>query len=331
MSIEKMPTEDAVAISGTVTSDSKVVGADASVAVEISRLEGFESDGHQPYTTSLKRLILRRFLRHRLAVISSVIFMVIVFSAVFAQVVAPYDPNKIDPTAFDKPPSRAHLLGTDQVGRDNLSRMIYGGRVSLSVGVVAVAIYMAIGVTLGAVAGYFGGSVDMIIARFTDIVLSFPNLLLILVLVSVLGPGLRNIMIVLGLLGWPQIARIVRAEFMHLREQEFVTAARVLGVPVPRIIIRHIIPNAMGPILVGATFGVAAAILSESGLSFLGLGVQPPTSSWGQMLNAAQSLSILEKKPWLWVPPGMMILISVLCINFIGDGLRDALDPKLRR
>jgi peptide/nickel transport system permease protein len=138
-------------------------------------------------------------------------------------------------------------------------------------------------------------------------------------------------MLVLGLLGWPQIARIVRAEFMHLRVQEFVTAARVLGVTTPRIIVRHIIPNAMGPILVGATFGVASAILSESGLSFLGLGVQPPTSSWGQMLNSAQSLSILEKKPWLWVPPGMMILISVLCINFIGDGLRDALDPKLRR
>jgi peptide/nickel transport system permease protein len=281
--------------------------------------------------TSLTQLIIRRFLRHRLAVISTVIFAVIVFAAVFANIVSPYDPNKIDPAFFDKPPSAAHVLGTDQVGRDNLSRVIYGGRVSLSVGVVAVAIYMVIGITLGAVAGYYGGTVDMIISRFIDIVLSFPNLLLILVLVSVLGPGLRNIMLVLGLLGWPQIARIVRAEFMHLRVQEFVTAARVLGVTTPRIIVRHIIPNAMGPILVGATFGVASAILSESGLSFLGLGVQPPTSSWGQMLNSAQSLSILEKKPWLWVPPGMMILISVLCINFIGDGLRDALDPKLRR
>ena len=154
---------------------------------------------------------------------------------------------------------------------------------------------------------------------------------MILVLVSILGPGLSNIMIVLGLLGWPQIARIVRGEFIHLRVEEFVVAARVMGVSSTRIIARHISPNALGPILVAATFGIAAAILAESSLSFLGLGVQPPTSSWGQMLNAAQSMSILESKPWMWMPPGFMILISVLCINFIGDGLRDALDPKLRR
>jgi peptide/nickel transport system permease protein len=331
MSLDKLPTERAVDMGGAVAPDGQIAGKETSADVEVARLEGFESDGHQVQTRSLTYLIIKRFLRHRLAVLSTIVFFLIVFSAVFAQYVAPYDPNKIDPTAFDKPPSAKFLLGTDQVGRDNLSRVIYGGRVSLSVGVVAVAIYMFIGVLLGALAGYYGGTIDMVISRFIDIVLSFPNLLLILVLVSVLGPGLRNIMLVLGLLGWPQIARIVRAEFMHLRVQEFVTAARVIGVPTWRIIVRHIIPNAMGPILVGATFGVAAAILSESGLSFLGLGVQPPTSSWGQMLNAAQSLSILESKPWIWVPPGMMILISVLCINFIGDGLRDALDPKLRR
>jgi peptide/nickel transport system permease protein len=324
MSIDKIPADNAA-----VTPD--VVARDASPDVEVARLEGFGSDGHQPHFTSLRELTVRRFLRHRLAVVSSVVFLVIVLSSLFANIVAPYNPNKIDPTAFDAKPSAKHILGTDQVGRDNLSRVIYGGRVSLSVGVVAVAIYMIIGVILGSLAGYYGGKVDMIISRFIDIVLSFPNLLMILVLVSILGPGLRNIMIVLGLLGWPQIARIVRAEFMHLRVQEFVTAARVVGVPTPRIIIRHIIPNAMGPILVGATFGVAAAILSESGLSFLGLGVQPPTSSWGQMLNASQSLSILDSKPWLWIPPGVMILVSVLCINFIGDGLRDALDPRLRR
>jgi len=169
--------------------------------------------------TSLTRLIIRRFLRHRLAVISTVVFMVIVFSAIFAEQVAPHDPNKINPGAFDKAPSLQYLLGTDQVGRDNLSRVIYGGRVSLSVGVVAVGIYMIIGITLGSLAGYYGGAVDMLISRLIDVVLSFPNLLLILVLVSVLGPGLRNIMLVLGLLGWPQIARIVRAEFMHLRVQ----------------------------------------------------------------------------------------------------------------
>jgi peptide/nickel transport system permease protein len=331
MSINDAPTEKAIATSDGIATTSELEGKDASVADEVARLEGFESDGHQHYDTSLRRLIFRRFLRHRLAVVSTVVFAVIVLSALLANVMSPYNPNKIDPTAFDKAPSAKHLLGTDQVGRDNLSRLIFGGRVSLSVGVVAVAIYMVIGITLGSLAGYYGGAVDMVISRFIDIVLSFPNLLLILVLVSVLGPGLQNIMIVLGLLGWPQIARIVRAEFMHLREQEFVTAARVIGVPVSRILIKHVMPNAIGPILVGATFGVAAAILSESGLSFLGLGVQPPTSSWGQMLNASQSLTILDSKPWLWLPPGLMILISVLCINFIGDGLRDALDPRLRR
>jgi peptide/nickel transport system permease protein len=281
--------------------------------------------------TSMRRLIVLRFFKHRLAVVSTVVFVVIVLSAVFARVVVPYDPNKIDPLVFDKPPSAQHLLGTDQVGRDNLSRLIYGGQVSLSVGLVAVAIYMVIGITLGSLAGFYGGWVDMVISRATDIVLSFPSLMLILVLVSLLGPGLSNIMLVLGLLGWPQITRIVRAEFIHLRVMEFITAATVVGVPTRRIILQHIIPNVMGPILVGATFGVATAILSESGLSFLGLGVQPPTSSWGQMLNAAQSLTILEQKPWMWVPPGAMILVSVLCINFIGDGLRDALDPRLRR
>lgn len=279
---------------------------------------------------SLLRMTVVRFFRHRLAVASLIVFVILAVSAAFAGVVAPYDPNKIDGRAFDQPPSADHLLGTDQVGRDVLSRLIFGGQVSLAVGVVAVAIYMAIGITLGSLAGYYGGWVDMVISRATDVVLSFPNLMLILVLVSLLGPGLGNIMLVLGLLGWPQIARIVRAEFMRLRVQEFITAATVVGVPTWRIILRHITPNVMGPILVGATFGVATAILSESGLSFLGLGVQPPTSSWGQMLNAAQSLTILEQKPWLWMPAGSMILISVLCINFIGDGLRDALDPRLR-
>jgi peptide/nickel transport system permease protein len=280
---------------------------------------------------SLVKVTILRFMQHRLALVSLFVFACLALSAVFAGQVAPYDPNKIDPTAFDQPPSAAHLLGTDQVGRDVLSRVIFGGQVSLSVGVVAVDIYMLIGITLGALSGYYGGWVDMVISRATDIILSFPSLMLILVLVSLLGPGLGNIMLVLGLLGWPQIARVVRAEFMHLRVQEFITAATVVGVPTRRIILRHIIPNVMGPILVGATFGVATAILSESGLSFLGLGVQPPTSSWGQILNAAQSLTILEQKPWLWMPAGAMILVSVLCINFVGDGLRDALDPRLRR
>jgi peptide/nickel transport system permease protein len=280
---------------------------------------------------SLSRLILRQFFRHRLAVASTVVFLLIVASAVFAPVLTRYNPAYIDPTVFDEAPSRAHPLGTDRVGRDVLSRLIYGGRVSLSVGIVAVLIFIAIGIFLGSLAGYYGKAVDSVISRFIDIVLSFPQLMLILVLVSLLGPGLRNIMLVIGLLGWPQVARIVRGEFLRLRVQDFVMAAKVVGSTNRRIIVRHFLPNAMGPILVAATFGVASSILTESALSFLGLGVQPPTPSWGQMLNEAQSLTILESKPWLWVPPGIMILISVLSINFIGDGLRDALDPQLRR
>jgi peptide/nickel transport system permease protein len=292
---------------------------------------GLSATGPQHKEISMSRLVLRQFLRHRLAVISTIVFLAIAASAVFAPLLVRYNPAYIDPTVFDEAPSAAHPLGTDRVGRDVLSRLIYGGRVSLSVGIVAVLIFVAIGISLGSLAGYYGKGIDSAISRFIDIVLSFPQLMLILVLVSLLGPGLRNIMLVIGLLGWPQVARIVRGEFLRLRVQDFVMAARVVGSTNRRIMIRHFLPNAMGPILVAATFGVASSILTESALSFLGLGVQPPTPSWGQMLNEAQSLTILQSKPWLWVPPGIMILVSVLSINFIGDGLRDALDPQLRR
>jgi len=279
---------------------------------------------------SLSGMVFRQFLQHRLAVLGMVMLVLISLSALFADVLAPYDPTYIDPGFLNDAPSRAHPLGLDQIGRDVFSRLLYGGRVSLSVGVVAVAIYMSIGLVVGSLAGYFGGVVDSVISRIIDVILSFPRLMLILVLVSVLGPGLRNIMLILGVLGWPGVARIVRGEILRLRVQEYVLAARAIGVSNRRILIRHILPNAMGPVLVAATFGMAVAILQEAGLSFLGLGVQPPASSWGQMLNQARSLTVLESKPWLWVPPGMSILLSVLSINFMGDGLRDALDPELR-
>ncbi len=196
---------------------------------------------------------------------------------------------------------------------------------------VAVTIYTVIGTLLGAISGYYGGGVDATIMRLADIVLSFPTLILIITVVSVLGPSVYNIMLVIGLLGWPQIARIVRALFLSLREREFVLASRTIGVPNVRIIFRHILPNAIAPVIVAATFGMANAIILEAGLSFLGLGVQPPTPSWGNMLTDAQSLTVLESMPWLWIPPGTMIALAVLSINFIGDGLRDALDPYLVR
>jgi peptide/nickel transport system permease protein len=285
----------------------------------------------QPEARDKGNYVLRRFLRHRLAVAGVVVLILLVLVAIFAPVIAPHPPNFIDPTSMDDAPSKVHLLGLDQVGRDVFSRLIYASRISLSVGVVAVGIYVIIGTLLGCLAGYYQGTVDVILTRLADMVLSFPQIMLILVIVSVLGPSIWNIMVVLGLLGWPPIFRIVRGQFLTLREQDFVQAGRALGATDGRLMFKHILPNSIGPILVSATFGTATAILTEASLSFLGLGVQPPAASWGNLLIQAQSISVIEKQPWLWVPPGMLIFLSVLAINFVGDGLRDALDPRLKR
>lgn len=273
--------------------------------------------------------VFRRFFRHKMAVIGLVIVTILVLMAIFAPLIAPHDPNEIG-MEFQTPPGGAHVFGTDSLGRDVLSRLIYGSRISLSVAAVSVTMYVVIGVVLGALAGYFGGVTDVIIMRLSDVVMSFPSLMLILVVVALMGPSILNVMMVLGLLGWPQIARIIRGQFLALREQDFVQAGRAMGATDARLIFLHVLPNAFSPVLVAATFGAALAILTEAGLSFLGLGVQPPTASWGNMLADAQSLSILESMPWLWVPAGGAIFLSVLCINFVGDGLRDAFDPRLK-
>lgn len=276
-------------------------------------------------------LAARRFLRHRLAVSSLAVMAVIAALAVAAPLVAPHSPTTIDAVAFQAAPSRAHPLGSDSVGRDVLSRLIYAARVSLTVGMLAVAMYVVIGTAIGAAAAYYGGGIDLLLSRAMDVMLSFPPLIIILFAVSVFGrPSIWNVIIVLGLLGWPALARLVRGQFLALRDLEFVLAARATGASDTRVVIRHMLPNALAPVLVAATFGMANAILVEAALSFLGMGVQPPTPSWGNMLTDAQSLTVLERMPWLWVPPGVMILISVLSINFVGDGLRDALDPSLR-
>lgn len=281
--------------------------------------------------SSFWTLALRRFLRHRLAVAGLLAFAAIGLTAVAAPLLAPHKPTTIDVAAFQSAPSPVHRLGTDSVGRDVLSRLIYAARVSLTVGVLAVAMYVVIGTAVGAVAGYYGGAVDLTLSRLMDIMLSFPPLIIILFAVSVFGrPSLWNVIIVLGLLGWPPVARLVRGQILSLRQQEFVLAGRAVGAKDGAVIVRHLLPNAMAPVLVAATFGTANAILVEAALSFLGMGVQPPTPSWGNMLTDAQSLTVLERMPWLWVPPGFMILVSVLAINFVGDGLRDALDPSLR-
>ncbi len=271
-----------------------------------------------------------RFRQHRLAMIGVVILSIIVLLALLAPWIIPNDPYHTDLSAYRKPPSSQHWLGTDDAGRDVLSRLTHGGRVSLSVGLVAVGIYATIGIVLGGLAGYFGGWVDTLIMRLADMVLAFPSLIVIMVIVSLAGPSIYNVMLVIGGLGWPPIARLVRGNFLTLREREFVIASQAIGSGSARIIFRHIMPNAFAPVIVAASFGMANAILLEAGLSFLGLGVQPPTPSWGNMLNKAQSFSVLESMPWLWLPPGLMIAAAVLAINFIGDGLRDALDPRTK-
>jgi len=278
-----------------------------------------------------KSVVWRRFLRHKAAVVGTIILLVLTIGAIGAPLFARNDPYKVNISAYRKGPQVAHPLGTDSSGRDVFSRLLHAGRVSLSVGLVAVTIYTAIGVVLGALAGFYSGWVDSVIMRLADVVLSFPTLILIITIVSLLGPSIYNIMLVIGLLGWPPIARIVRGLFLTLREREFILAARTIGASNRRLIFRHILPNAVAPVIVAATIGMASAILLEAGLSFLGLGVQPPTPSWGNMLTDAQSLTVLESMPWLWIPPGVMIALAVLSINFIGDGLRDALDPHLLR
>ncbi|MEA2526067.1 MAG: peptide/nickel transport system permease protein [Thermomicrobiales bacterium] len=283
-----------------------------------------------PRSTGRWRLALRAFVRHRLAAAGLVVIALIALATIAAPLVAPYDPNAVDLGAVREGPSGDHLLGTDEIGRDVFSRVIYGGRVSLSVGLVSVTIYTIIGILLGSVSGYFGGVVDGTIQRLTDTVMCFPSLVIIIAAVAILGPSIYNVMIVIGLLSWPGICRLVRAQFLSLREREFVEAARAIGGGHRDLIFRHILPNTLSPVIVAATFGVASAILTEAGLSFLGLGVQPPTPSWGNLINTAQSVSVLQRMPWLWIPAGLLIAMSVLSINFIGDGLRDALDPRAR-
>ncbi len=255
-----------------------------------------------------------------------VLFMLVV--SILAPVIAPYNPYTIDPNAVLQPPSLHHLLGTDHLGRDLLSRMIYGAQVSLKVGFVSVGIATVVGCVIGAVAGFYGGWVDAVLMRLVDIMLCFPTFFLVLAVLAVVEPSIWNIMAVIGVTSWMGIARLVRAEFLSLKEREFVMAAKVLGIPPRRIIFRHMLPNAMAPVLVAATLGVAGAILTESALSFLGIGVQPPTPSWGSILAVGKDY--IQVAWWLSVFPGFAILVAVLGYNLLGEGIRDALDPKLK-
>jgi peptide/nickel transport system permease protein len=269
-----------------------------------------------------------RLKRNRMAMTGLALVLGLFVVSVFAPWLAPYDPNLIDLKQVLMPPSPDHYLGTDTLGRDVLSRIIYGSRVSLKVGFVAVGLATLIGLLIGALAGYYGGWVDSALMRMVDLMLCFPAFFLILAVIALLEPSIWNIMAVIGLTGWMGVARLVRAEFLSLREREFVTAARALGAGDTRLILRHMLPNALAPVMVSATLGVAGAILTESALSFLGLGVQPPTPSWGNILTAGKDN--IEIAWWLSVFPGLAILVTVMSYNLLGEGIREAIDPRLK-
>jgi peptide/nickel transport system permease protein len=275
-----------------------------------------------------QRRAIARLRRNRAALAGLAVIALLVMAAVFAPLLAPYDPYRVELAQRLQPPSAAHLLGMDELGRDILSRLLYGARVSLWVGVVTVALAGVIGVSGGVVAGYLGGYWDIVIMRLVDVFLAFPVIILAIAIVAVRGPGLNNVLIALALVYWTTYARVCRGVVLTLREEEYTWAARTLGASPPRIMLRHLLPNALGPLIVLASLGMGNAILAEAALSFLGLGIQPPEASWGSMLNFG--MQFLRDASFLSTSPGLAIFVSVLGFNLLGDGLRDALDPRLR-
>lgn len=275
------------------------------------------------------KTIAKRFFKNKVAVISLVIFIIMLLTAIFANQIAPH-PRDASVGQFQAAPYDNFYLGTDDIGRDVLSRLIHGTQVSMIVGLGSVLVYVIIGTTLGLVSGYFGGFVDSVIMRVTEAFMSFPFFMVILTLVSLLGSGIWVVTIVLGVLSWPPLCRLVRGQVLQLKEQDFVLAAVATGYATPGVLFIHILPNVLSPILVNATFGIATAILTEASLSFLGVGVQRPRPSWGNILSEAQSLRVLAGEPWRWVPAGILIFVAVLAINFIGDGLREAIEGETK-
>ena len=291
-------------------------------------MEERPNQDNQARQETLSRLFWKRFRKNQLALLGGVIVLVLFVVAMFAPWISPYDPGQIEIKRVLEEPSAKHLLGTDSLGRDVLSRMVWGSRISLLVGFVAVGIATLIGVFLGSLAGFYGRWTDNLIMRFVDIMLCFPTFFLILAVIAFLEPSIWNIMIVIGVTGWMGVARLVRAEFLSLKERDYAVAEKALGAKNFRIIFRHILPNALAPVLVSATLGVAGAILTESALSFLGIGVQPPTPSWGNILTAGKDN--IEIAWWLSLYPGLAILITVLGYNLLGEGIRDSIDPRLK-
>lgn len=274
-------------------------------------------------------IIWENFKRHKVAVVASVLFVLMAVACFAAPVVAPYEFDAINLSAIRKPPTAGHWMGTDDLGRDLLTRILFGGRISILIGILSALVGTSLGALIGALAGFYGGRLDNLLMRFTDIAYSIPTLPLLIVLSSFSNSAVPVMVLIIGFLSWMPTARVVRGSVLSVKEKEYVEAARMIGAPDWVIIWQHILPNIAGPIIVGATLGVGNAIIIESSLSFLGLGVQPPTPTWGNMLMDSQAT--MASKPWLTIFPGLAILFIVLAVNFIGDGLHDALDPTLRR
>ena len=277
---------------------------------------------------TLTKIFFRKFMKNKLAVIGAIFLLIIISSALLAPFIAPYPFEQQSLIDKLKPPSSDFWLGSDRYGRDIFTRLLYGGRVSLLVGFGSVAGAIVIGVTIGSMAGYYGGIIDAILMRFVDIIISIPSLFLLITLVAIFKPGVSVLILIFSLTSWTSTARIVRGEFLSLRSREFVLASKTIGTKSYKIIFSHILPNAMGPIIVAATLLIGSVILTEAALSYLGLGISPPTPSWGNMLEDAQNYTVMLTAPWYPFFPGLLILLTVLSFNFIGDGLRDALDPK---
>lgn len=270
--------------------------------------------------------LINAFKNNKLALISLAFILIVILAAIFAPYIAPYNPDKINVNSILLPPSFAHPLGTDQLGRDVLSRLIYGSRISIEVGFIAVSISLFIGIIVGSYAGYYGGIIDSILMRFVDIMLTFPSFFLILAISAILKPSIINIMIIIGLTSWMGVARIIRAEFAQNKEKDYALASKASGAPAAYIMFSEILPNTIAPILVSATLGIAAAILIQASLAFLGIGIMPPTPSWGGMLSRGKTYIMIAW--WLTLFPGIAILLTVLSFNLIGEAVRDALDPR---
>ena len=301
---------------------------DADTLSSASQAESVELQSQIGEAETMRDLLRRMLRENRLAAFSAIVILLFVLAAICAPLLAPYDPNEMDLTQSLVAPCAAHPLGTDDGGRDILSRLLFGSRISLLVGVIPTLVSMAIGAILGAVSGYLGGWVDTIIMRLADIMLAYPSILLVMLIMYTLGDGLLNVFLALSVLSWADVARVVRAETLHLKQSEYMEAARVIGVSRGTAIVRHILPNCLPTLIVLFSLAIPSSIMAESGLSFLGLGVQPPNASWGQMVNAGRQF--LYYAPWLSLAPSACIMLVVLAFNFLGDGLRDALDPHLR-